>query len=160
MTEEPVKSDVLETLIDLLFPLFKRVLSKQVYRYLAAGGICFALNFTIFHLSYYFFYLFPRSLNTYLSKHTFSLLASMSITIFVGFYLNRKFVFSGSYLDKKVQFFRYTSSTILATVASILLMDLFVDILQWNITVSFLSNIILVQLLNFFVQSYFSFSGR
>ncbi len=157
MAKRAVKFDFLEKAIDFLFPIFKGFLSKQVYRYLAAGGICFAINCMIFHLSYYFS---PFNFGYYFSKHTISLLASMSITIFVGFYLNRKFVFYGSDLNRRKQFFRYTSSTILGTISSILLMDLFIDIFHWNVTISFLSNIILIQLLNFFVQRHFSFSVR
>lgn len=150
----------MKRLLDVFYPIFKAFMPKSTYRYLAVGGICFLTNFCIFHFSYYCIYTKLPLPPEQVYPHVLSILTSFSITVFIGFILNAKFVFTDSILGMKEQRFRYVGSTIVATIVSIILMHLFSVCLKMNLTISFLMNILIIQTANFYIQKYFSFRSR
>ncbi|RQO64392.1 hypothetical protein DBR40_25545 [Pedobacter sp. KBW01] len=144
---------IISKTLDIFFPLFKKVMTKEVYRFLAVGGVCFFLNFCIFHSSYFFLY---KDNFHPVKPHTLALLSSLSITIFVGYFLNRSYVFVTKEANEQRQFFRYFLTTILNVLISIYLLD-FLIMAKINVTIAFILNVVIVQTINFFVQKNFSF---
>lgn len=152
---ENPKNNSLNTIrpvLDIFYCLFSRILPFKVYRYLAVGGICFSANFVIFHCSYYYFKHHAVSL----APHIAALLCSLSVTVFLGYYLNNRFVFTTGTLSQRSKLFRYCFTTIAGVIVSTYLLGFLVS-MGINITVSFLLNIAIVQCLNYFVQKGFSF---
>lgn len=144
-------------IIDIFYPIFRSFLSHLVYRYLAVGGICFFTNFCIFHLSYYFIYQRYQISYMHLPSHFFALTTSMCFTVPIGFHLNKMYVFANSRLLNQTQLIRYVLTTIATVIISAVLLDFLVTILKINITIAFLTNVVTIQLLNYFVQKKFSF---
>ncbi|KIA92229.1 hypothetical protein OC25_17465 [Pedobacter kyungheensis] len=143
-------------ILDIFFPLFKKIIPFELYRYLAVGGICFLINFSVFHLTY--FLLLDKNSNEmfFLNNNMKSLMASMSITLPIGFFLNKNFVFDSS-LTKGSSFLRYGISTIASVYFSKNLLDYLVIYLNWNLTLSFLFTTASIQTLNYFFQKKVSF---
>lgn len=143
--------------VDIFYPLLKKVLPKQIYRFLAVGGICFAINIIVFHVSFYYLYL-PLNIGLRnIPPYMLAFFTSLSITVLLGFYLNKEFVFNGSVLEKHVQFVRFCYSTILEAIASYLLLRFFVEQLGWHPTLSLIFNVMIIQTANFFIQRDYSF---
>lgn len=149
----------MEKFLDFLYPVFRKFIPFELYRFLAVGGVCFVLNFAVFHLSYLYVFRYWHHASFFLQPHFYALLASMSVTILVGFYMNKKFVFKGAVLGVSIQFRRFAISSFVLVIASKLLLDLMVIVWGWNLTVSFIANTVLIQTVNFLFQKRISFHG-
>jgi putative flippase GtrA len=142
--------------LDLPYPIFKRLMSFELYRYLAVGGICFLLNMMIFHIVYYYLLHYTPTENIFFNNNLKSLLSSMCVTVPTGFYLIKNFVFS-SVLNEKKQFFRYSISSIASVFLSKKLLDFFIINLHLQVTIALLLSITIIQVGNFFFQRKVSF---
>jgi putative flippase GtrA len=151
------KTTVGANMIDIFYPIFRLFLSHLVYRYLAVGGICFFTNFCMFHISYHFIYQRHQISFLHLPSHFFSLTTSMCFTIPIGFYLNKMYVFANSKLLNQTQLIRYVLSTVATVAMSTILLDILITALKINITIAFIANVVIIQLLNYFIQKKFSF---
>ncbi|NQX43053.1 GtrA-like protein [Pedobacter steynii] len=149
---------ILQRMLDLFYPLFKSFISHRVYRYLAVGGVCFLINFCVFHFSYYLVCAHGNYRVLFLKPHNQSVLTSLCITLPIGFYLNRNFVFKDSMLEKNIQFFRYISSTIINAGLFAFLIDFLVTKVQWNVTLIYMFGVFVVQFFNYFIQRDISFN--
>ena len=146
-----------DKVLDIFYPMLRGVMTKQVYRFLAVGGVCFAVNILIFHSSYHWVYK-PYQISTpYLPAYMFAFFTSLAITILLGFFLNYYFVFHGSVLERRVQFFRFSYSTLLEAIAGYYLMRFFVEKLLWFPTLALIVNVAIVQTVNYFIQRDYSF---
>jgi len=87
----------------------------------------------------------------------FAFFTSLSITILLGFFLNYYFVFYGSILERRVQFFRFSYSTLLEAIAGYFLMRFFVEIFLWFPSLALIINVAIVQTVNYFIQRDYSF---
>ncbi len=146
-----------EKMLDIFYPMLRGVMTKQVYRFLAVGGVCFAVNILIFYISYHWVYL-PYDISTKpLPSYMFAFFTSLSITILLGFFLNYYFVFYGSILERRVQFFRFSYSTLLEAIAGYFLMRFFVEIFLWFPSLALIINVAIVQTVNYFIQRDYSF---
>ncbi|TKC07181.1 GtrA family protein [Pedobacter frigoris] len=146
----------LARLLDIPYPIFRKHVSFELYRYLAVGGICFLLNMGVFHFSYYYFFINNLNQNIFFNNNLMSLLTSMVITVPIGFYLTKNFVFS-SKLKENTQLFRYSVSILLSLFLSKNILDIFIINLCLNVTVSFLVSIFVTQIFLFYFQKLISF---
>jgi putative flippase GtrA len=147
-------------LIDSFYPLFKRVLPLQTYRYAVCGGGNAVLNFLIFAVTENFIVkkqIVHITENIAISSHIFSFLVAFGITFPIGFYLNTYVVFGGSYLLKRVQIIRYFMVVSVCILLNYLFMKLFVDIMHWYPTPSYMLTFVVVTLFSYFSQRNFSF---
>ncbi|HEX7367274.1 MAG TPA: GtrA family protein [Pelobium sp.] len=147
-------------LIDSFYPLVKKLIPLQTYRYAVCGGGNAVLNFIIFAVTENFIvkkqivHLAPQIA---ISSHIFSFLVAFSITFPIGFYLNTYVVFGGSYLLKRVQLFRYLSVVLVCILLNYVFMKLFVDVMHWYPTPSYMLTFVVVTLFSYFSQRNFSF---
>src|SRR5689334_18736218 len=97
------------SVLDIFYPLFKRFMPLQTYHYAACGGSNTLLGIILYYISYNFIlhkqlvHLGPITI----SPHIMALFLSTAITLPIGFYLSMFVVFQGSYLRRRIQFFRY-----------------------------------------------------
>src|SRR5688500_5730503 len=92
-----IRSGIL-SLIDFFYPLFKRFMTLQTYRYAACGGGNTALTIFIFFIAHNFIlqkkvlHLGPVAI----SSHVAAFLIAFCVTFPIGFYLSMFVVFQGS----------------------------------------------------------------
>lgn len=140
--------------LDIFYPCVRGLLTYEIYKYLIVGGLCFIINSLIFHISYYYVI---STQNVILSKHFQSQLASLCITIPIGFLLNKKYVFFTPKNKSKIQFIFYLLTTLITVVVYTIVLDFLISNLALNATFSFSFTIIIVQFINFFVQKKITF---
>lgn len=150
-------------LIDSFYPLFKKLLPLQTYRYAVCGGGNAVLNFVIFAVTENFILkkqIVQVSESIAISSHIFSFLVAFGITFPIGFYLNTYVVFGGSYLLKRIQLVRYLSVVLVCILLNYLFMKLFVDEMGWYPTPSYMLTFVFVTLFSYFSQRNFSFKKK
>lgn len=151
---------LLLSVIDSFYPLFKRFLPLQTYRYAVCGGGNACLNFLIFAVTENFIVkkqVVHVGSWLAISSHIFAFLVAFGITFPIGFYLNTYVVFGGSYLLKRVQLVRYLMVVLVCILLNYVFMKLFVDLWHWYPTPSYMLTFVLVTLFSYFSQRNFSF---
>lgn len=146
-------------LLDFLYPIFKPIISFGLFRYFLIGPISFFIN----NLFFYFFYnsLVKKMLLQYGFSNTnlMALLISLTITIPVGFYMTKNFVDSSKPI-KKFHFFYYTLVILISVYFSNKLLDIFINNLKLNITLSLFMNTFFNQLfISIILRKIFFLSG-
>jgi putative flippase GtrA len=156
-----IKNSIL-FMVDLLYPLFKRFMSLQTFRYAACGGVNTLLDIGLFSLNYHLIFK-QHNVNLgaiTLSPHIASLWLSFCITLPVGFYLNRYVVFQQSGLRRRSQLFRYLLVTFICMALNYVLLKLFVDYLGWYPTPSKILTTAIVVVVSYTSQTFFFFKTK
>jgi len=105
-----VRSTIL-SVVDFFYPIFKRIMPLQTFRYAACGGFNTTLGIILYFVA--FQYIFTNETvqiteNLALSRHIAAdFLFAFWISFPIGFYLSRYVVFQESNLKKRIQLFRY-----------------------------------------------------
>lgn len=150
------------SVLDIFYPLFKRFMPLQTFHYAACGGVNTALGIVLYYLSYNFIlhqqvvHIGPFAV----SAHIMALLLTTAMTLPVGFYLSLFVVFQGSYLRRRVQFFRYFLVAMGCLLLNYVLLKLFVEELHWYPTLAQIANTVIVVAFSYFSQRHFSFRVR
>jgi putative flippase GtrA len=149
-------------IIDLFYPLFKRVFSLQTFRYVACGGVNTLLDIGLFALNYHI--IFGKQ-NVVLgavtiSPHIASLWLAFCFTLPIGYYLNRYVVFQESGLKRRIQLFRFILVTLLCISLNYVLLKFFVDYLGWYPTPSKVLPTIFVAAFSYTVQTFLFFKKK
>ena len=145
--------------IDFFYPPFKRIMSLQTFRYAVCGGSNALLNLFVFFLSYNFIFLhqeidlFGFSVTRYIAAY----MVALSISFPIGFCLNKFVVFQQSNLMAKTQLIRYASLAISNIFLDYFLLHLLIGYWKLWATPSQAFIIILLSLISYFYQTYFSF---
>ena len=145
--------------IDFFYPPFKRFIGLQTFRYAVCGGSNALLNLLVFSFSYNFIFdhqgiqLFGFTVTRYISAY----LVALSISFPVGFCLNKFVVFQESNLMGKTQFIRYASLAVTNVFLDYSLLHLLVGYWKLWATPSQAFIIVLLSLISYFYQTYFSF---
>ncbi|MFL5787418.1 MAG: GtrA family protein [Flavisolibacter sp.] len=149
-------------IVDFFYPLFRKFLPHQTYRYAACGGSNTIIGLFIYFFSYNFILLKHNlSLGFITFKpHIAALFISFLFTFPVGFYLSMYVVFHGSYLKKRVQLFRYFLVVLGCMFINYLCLKLFVEVFNWYATPSQMLTTCIVVLFSYFSQRYFSFRSE
>ena len=145
--------------IDFFYPLFKRFMPLQMYRYAACGGSNTLLSIVLYFVIYNFV------LNKQIlqlgfiafTPHIAALLIATCITFPIGFYLSMYVVFQGSYLKKRIQLLRYFLVAAICFVLNYVLLKTFVEVLGWYPTPSQIVTVAIVVLFSYLSQKHFSF---
>jgi len=150
------------SIIDSFYPLFKRFMPLQTFRYAACGGGNQALNIFVYFIAYNFILKKEIVHLPYIaiSPHIAAWLIAFAITFPLGFYLNFAIVFNGSYLKKRIQLFRYFSVVLICILLNYIFMKLFVEQFHWYPTISFIITNILVTVFSYLSQRNFSFKQK
>ncbi|KHJ39682.1 GtrA-like protein [Pedobacter glucosidilyticus] len=156
-----VKETILKT-VDFFYPIFRKFMPLQTYRYAACGGSNTALNILIYFISYNF--VLKKQIVHLpfiaISPHIAAFLIAFFITMPIGFYLNMFVVFKGSYLRRRIQFIRYFMVVMACVVLNYLFLKLFVEQFGWYPTPSAILTTVIIIGFSYLSQRYFSFRVR
>ena len=153
-----IKKTILSS-IDFFYPPFKKIIGLQTFRYAVCGGSNALLNLIIFSISYNFIFIhqnlswFGISITRYIAAY----LVALSVSFPVGFCLNKFVVFQQSNLMGKTQLFRYGTLAITNIFLDYSLLHLLVGYWKFWATPSQAFIIVLLSLISYFYQTYFSF---
>jgi putative flippase GtrA len=148
--------------LDIFYPLFKRFMPLQTYHYAACGGSNTLLGIVLYYVSYNF--ILHKELVRIgpfaITPHIMALFMATAVTLPIGFYLSMYVVFHGSYLRRRVQFFRYFLIAMGCLLLNYVLLKLFVEVWHWYPTLAQIANTVVVVLFSYFSQRHFSFRVR
>lgn len=151
----------LTSLIDIFFPLFRRLISLQTYRYMVCGGLNTVTGLLVYYLSFY--HIFSQKLVDLgffaFKPHMAALFLSSAWSFSLGFLLNKYVVFTGSYLRGRVQLFRYLLTFLANLVLNYFLLKIFVEKAGWDPLVSQVLTIVIVVGISYLLQRHFTFRG-
>jgi putative flippase GtrA len=156
-----VKSSIL-FIIDATYPLFKRVLSLQTYRYAACGGVNTVLDIGLFSFNYNVVFKKHNVMLGFitLSPHIAALMLAFCITLPTGFYLNRYVVFQQSGLRRRSQLVRYLTVVFGCVVLNFIFLKLFVDYIGWYPTPSKILTTLIVIVFSYVSQTFYFFKAK
>lgn len=145
--------------IDFFYPLFKRWLSLQTFRYAASGGGNALLGFVVYYTTYSFLLKGqPFVLPFYAFKpHSASLLLSFCVTFPVGFFMSKFVVFSDSSLKGRIQLFRYLMVCLFNLLLNYLLLKLLVERFLFYPVLAQVITVVIVVGFSYLAQRNFSF---
>ena len=153
-----IKETILRS-IDFFYPPFKKIIGLQTFRYAVCGGSNAFLNLIIFSISYNFIFVyedlswFGFSITRYIAAY----MVALSVSFPVGFCLNKFVVFQQSNLMGKTQLLRYGTLAITNIFFDYSLLHLLVGYWKFWATPSQAFIIVLLSLISYFYQTYFSF---
>ena len=160
-THQKFKSLLLQ-IIDAFYPLFKKIMPLQTFRYAACGGGNTALNIIIYFLSYNF--VLKKEIVhlpfVAISPHIAAFIIAFFITFPIGYYLNMFVVFDGSYLRKRIQLFRYFLVVLMCIILNYIFLKLFVERFEWYPTPSMIVTTAIVIVFSYLSQRNFSFKQK
>ena len=154
------------SLIDLLYPFFKRFMPLQTFRYAACGGFNTSLDISLFFISYNYIFkgrsisfpsIFP---NLIISPHIAAFLVGFMFSFPSGFYLSRYVVFQETSVKKTHQLFKYFAVVLFCLVLNYGFLKLFVDTFRWYPTPSKLLTTVFVVGFSYVAQKNFTFSPK
>lgn len=146
-------------IIDFFYPLAKRFIDLQTFRYAVCGGSNATLNLLIFYLSYNFIfktevvYFLDFAITRYIAAY----LIALSFSFPIGFCLNKFIVFQQSNLKSQVQLVRYAFITLSSILIDYTLLHILVGYFGFWATPSQAFIIVLLSLYSYFAQTYFTF---
>lgn len=152
---------ILTQVIDFFYPLVRRFIPLQVYRY----GVCGVGNLFFDWILYYVLYHYVfRAVNfslgfVTLSPHIASLLVDFPITMLSGFWLGRYISFSGSDLGAPKQIKRYFLVVLVNVLIQYLGLKLCVDIFLWYPTPSKMGVTVINTLFSYLMQKHYTFKA-
>ncbi|HEV7621072.1 MAG TPA: GtrA family protein [Flavisolibacter sp.] len=147
--------------VDFFYPLFKKFMPLQTFRYAACGGGNTLSGLIIYTFSYNFIlkkqilHLGFIALQPYIA----ALFISFFITFPVGFYLSMYVVFQGSYLKRRIQLFRYFLVVMCCMLINYAFLKIFVGYFHWYPTPAQVVTTAIVVLFSYFSQRHFSFKS-
>jgi putative flippase GtrA len=147
--------------IEWFYPLFKKVMTLQTFRYAACGGANTVLDILLFFVSYNFI-LHKAIIHIgwlTISPHIASFIISFCITFPLGFYLSRYVVFQETSVAKRTQLMKYFFVVFGCVMLNYIFLKFFVDYLGWYPTLAKIVTTFFVVIFSYTSQKNFTFKG-
>jgi putative flippase GtrA len=154
-------SKVILAIIDGVYPVFKKMMPLQTFRYAACGGANTILDITLFFVSYNFI-LQKQFIHLgwlTISPHIASFIISFCITFPLGFYLSRYVVFQETTVTKRKQLMKYFIVVLGCVLLNYGFLKFFVDYLGWYPTMAKIVTTFFVVIFSYTSQKNFTFKG-
>ena len=151
--------DFVRTIIDSFYPLFRKYMTLQFFRY----GISGAINLVFDWVLYFLIYNFVLKHNMLklgfvtISSHISTLGIKFPIVLVSGFLMQKFVTFSYSELQVRVQLFRYVIVSLINLTITYVGLKLFVDYFSFYPTPSNMIISILTIGISYFLQKHFTF---
>jgi len=149
----------IEKVILWFYPPFKRFMPEQTFKYAATGGANTALDIFLYFIFYNF--ILEKEIADLgfiaISPHIAAFIMSFIITFPIGFILAKYISFPGSFLRKRIQFFRYGLSVMGSVLLNYIFLKIFVEVCGWYPTPSKIVTTLIVILFSYTAQKYFTF---
>ncbi len=154
-------SNLILKTVDLFYPVFRRFMPLQTYRYAACGGFNTVLDICLFFVSYNFILVKqPLELGFItIGAHIASFLMSFLVTFPIGFYLSRYVVFQETSVAKREQLGKYFMVVMGCLILNYIFLKIFVDVLGWYPTPSKIATTFFVVAFSYFSQKNFTFKA-
>jgi putative flippase GtrA len=152
--------NLINAVINFFYPIFRRFMPLQTFRYAACGGGNTLLDILLYAFSYNFIFrkqLVHTPIGITISPYIAAFLVSFSITFPLGFYMSRTIVFPGSTLRGRIQLFRYSLLVISCIALNYIFIKLFVEQCGLYPTVSKILTTVIVVAFSFITQKNFTF---
>lgn len=152
-------SNLLRKTIDFFYPLFRRYMSLQFFRYGTVGSLNLLFDWVLYFLIYNFLLqhrMIDLGLVT-LSSHVAALVIKIPIVLFSGFLLQKYVTFAYSNLNISTQFLRYSLVFFANLLISYTGLKILVDGLSFWPTPSIMIISIVTITVSYFSQKHFSF---
>lgn len=146
-------------MVDHFYPLFRKVMPLQTFRYAACGGFNTALDISIFFISYNFI-LHKQPLHLFfltIRPHIAAFLFGFTATFPIGFYLSRYVVFQETTVTKRRQLRKYFTVVLGCIFLNYGFLKLFVEVFKWYPTPSKLVTTIFVVAFSYLSQKNYTF---
>lgn len=149
--------------VDALYiPIFRRVVSRNIFAYGVCGGANMALD-TLWYFLLYHYVVCERFINlgvVVMSPHIAALCLVFPITFFTGFWLNRNVAFRVTHLHSRRQLLRYALTVVGSILLNYVCMKLFVESFNlWPTPSKILTTIISV-VYSYLVARYYTFTTK
>ncbi|HEY1020338.1 MAG TPA: GtrA family protein [Sediminibacterium sp.] len=148
-------------LVDLFYPLFRRFMPLQTFRYAACGGFNTALDITLFFVAYNFI-LQKQVIHlgfVSIAPHIAAFLISFCVTFPIGFYLSRYVVFQETSVGKRKQLGKYFMVVLGCLFLNYGFLKLFVETFRWYPTPSKLLTTVFVVAFSYLSQKNYTFKA-
>ena len=157
---ENIRSLIL-SVVDLFYPLFRRVMPLKTFRYAACGGFNTILDITLFFISYNFILKKQAIHISFLTigPHIAAFLIGFCITFPIGFYLSRYVVFQETAVPKRAQLKKYFIVVLGCLFLNYGFLKLFVEVFKWYPTPSKLITTFFVVAFSYLTQKNYTFKA-
>ncbi len=148
--------------IDAIYPLFSKIMGKQLFSY----GFCGGLNLALEWLLYYVFYHFIVSERIVdlgfvaITPHISAFAFKFPITFLTGFWMARHISFTGSGLRGRTQITRYLLVTLVNILINYAGLKLLVEVCGMWPTVSYIIISIICVTFSYLSNKHFSFRKK
>ncbi len=151
--------NLIHSILDFFYPLFKKFFDKTTYYYASCGGVNTLFDLFLFFISYNFILQKQMVVLPFIvvSPHIAAFIIAFLFSFPSGFLLMRYVVFRSSYLRGRVQLFRYFLSVCISLFLNYIFLKLFVEQLHFYPTVSKFIITFIVVGFSYLAQKYFSF---
>jgi putative flippase GtrA len=149
------------SMVDLFYPLFRRVMPLQTFRYAACGGFNTILDISLFFISYNYI-LEKQPVHIYfltIGAHIAAFLIGFCVTFPIGFYLSRYVVFQETTVPKRAQLRKYFMVVVGCLFLNYGFLKLFVDVFGWYPTPSKLVTTFFVVAFSYMTQKNYTFKA-
>ena len=148
-------------IVDLFYPLFRKVMPLQTFRYAACGGFNTLLDIFVFFISYNFIFdKQPINIGSLqIGGHIAAFLVSFTVTFPIGFYLSRYVVFQQIAVAKRTQLRKYFMVVLGCLFLNYGFLKLFVDVFGWYPTPSKLITTVFVVAFSYLTQKNYTFKA-
>jgi putative flippase GtrA len=152
--------DFIISAIDFFYPLFRRVMDLQTFRYAACGGANSLFDISLYAVTYNF--ILDKSIvhigNLAISPYIAAFLITFPITFMSGFILMRYVVFPDAKSTKKrVQGGKYLLVVVCCILLNYIFLKLFIEKFGWWPLPSKIITTFLVVMFSYFSQKHFTF---
>ncbi|MEO8885550.1 MAG: GtrA family protein [Mucilaginibacter sp.] len=148
--------------IDFFYPLFKSIFPLQVFRYAACGGVNTFLDIFLFFISYNFVLHHNPVVLSFItiSSPIAAFILGSSVSLPIGFYLNRYVVFTQSGLKKRHQLQRYLLVVLMCICLNYIFLKLFVEYMGWYPTIGKIATTFIVVVFSYTMQTFVFFKAK
>ncbi len=153
--------DFVLPVIDFFYPPFRKLMSRQTFRYAATGGGNTLLGLVIYYVSYKFIFgedVFDLGFYAF-KGHIAALIVSFCVTFPVGFFLSKYVVFSDSNMKGRIQLFRYFMVCLFNLALNYILLKIFVEKFHIYPVIAQVITIVIVVLFSYLAQRNYSFKA-
>ncbi len=149
-------------IIDFFYPMFRKIMPLQTFRYAACGGFNTAMDIFIFFISFH--YLYHEEVvhigSLALKPHNAAFMTAFFFSFPLGFYFSRYVVFTGSNLRGRTQLVRYLMLVLASIALNYMFLEIFVVQLHLYPTVAKLLTTVIVVTFSYLTQKHFTFKTK
>jgi putative flippase GtrA len=158
---------LLDKVLQLFYPIFKKWMPFQTYAYLAVGAANTLLNIGLFILVFGLLTAFKQVEILHINLTFFAVeiatLISFLVSVITGFWLSKNFAFTKASNEKKEQqkqFGKYFLVSLQGQFSDYLITKGLIIFLFIHANIAYLISTVIMLVLNFFLQKYFTFKSK